>query len=173
MSDEFETVLARADKAKPRSGPSLRARAVGLLSRREHSRVELARKLSTHAQSPEELNALLDALAKEGWQSDERFVQGFVHRKAGQQGLVKIAQELTQQGIEAAQVAQVRLELKDSELERGQNVWQKKFGRSGPPLSAPEYARQGRFLAARGFSHEVIHRVLKDPPEFDPPGFDC
>jgi len=167
MSDEFETVRAAPDQVKPRSGLSLRARAVGLLSRREHSRVELSRKLSAHAQSPEELSALLDALAKEGWQSDQRFVQGFVHRKAGQQGLAKIAQELTQQGIEAAQVAQVRLELKDSELARAQSVWQKKFSRSGSPTNTSEYARQGRFLASRGFSHDVIHRVLKDPPEFE------
>ncbi len=167
MSDEFETVRAATDHVKPRSGLSLRARAVGLLSRREHSRVELSRKLSAHAQSPEELSALLDALAKEGWQSDQRFVQGFVHRKAGQQGLAKIAQELTQQGIDAAQVAQVRLELKDSELARAQSVWQKKFSRGGSPTNTSEYARQGRFLASRGFSHEVIHRVLKDPPEFE------
>jgi len=167
MSDEFETVRAATDDVKPRSGLSLRARAVGLLSRREHSRVELIRKLSAHAQSLDELNALLDALAKEGWQSDERFVQGFVHRKAGQQGLAKIAQELTQQGIEATQVAQVRLELKDSEFERAQSVWQKKFSNSGPPQNTTEYARQGRFLASRGFSHEVIHRVLKNSPEFE------
>jgi regulatory protein len=165
MSDEFESVPPAPDRVKPRSGLSLRARAVGLLSRREHSRVELSRKLSAHAQSPEELSALLDSLAKEGWQSDQRFVQGFVHRKAGQQGLAKIAQELTQQGIEAGQVAQMRLELKDSELERAQSVWQKKFSMCGAPQNTTEYARQGRFLAARGFSHEVIHRVLKDPPE--------
>ena len=167
MSDEFETVRAATDEVKPRSGLSLRARAVGLLSRREHSRVELSRKLSAHAQSPEELSTLLDALAKEGWQSDERFVQGFVHRKAGQQGLVKIIQELTQQGIDATQVAQVRLELKGSEFARAQGVWQKKFSRSGPPLTAPDYARQGRFLASRGFSSEVIHRILKEPPEYE------
>ena len=167
MGDEFESVRPATDEVKPRSGLSLRARAVGLLSRREHSRVELSRKLAVHAQSPDELNALLDALAKEGWQSDERYVQGLVHRKAGQQGLAKISQELTQQGIGAEQIAQVRLELKDSELERAQGVWQRKFSRSSSPLSPSDYARQGRFLASRGFSHDVIHRVLKNPPEFD------
>ena len=127
----------------------------------------MTRKLLVHAQSPDELNVLLDALAKEGWQSDERFVQGFVHRKAGQHGVAKIAQELIQQGIEATQVAQVRLELKDSELERAQTVWQKKFSRSGAPVNTSEYARQGRFLASRGFSHDVIHRILKDPSELE------
>jgi regulatory protein len=167
MNDEFESVRSETDQVKPRSGLSLRARAVGLLSRREHSRAELSRKLSIHAQSADELNNLLDALAREGWQSDERFVQGFVHRKAGQQGVAKIAQELTQQGIAPNHVAQVRLELKESEFERALGVWQKKFGQHGPALNASEYARQGRFLASRGFSHDVIHRVLKDPPGLD------
>ena len=152
------------DEVKPRSGLSLRARAVGLLSRREHSRVELARKLAPHATDPDEIARLLDALAAEGWQSDERFVQGLVHRKAGQQGLAKIAQELSQLGISSVRVTSVRQELKDSEFERAQMVWQKKFGREGAPSQAAEYARQGRFLASRGFAHEVIRKVLKDPP---------
>jgi hypothetical protein len=55
--------------------------------------------------------------------------------------------------------------LKDSELERAKIVWQKKFWRTGSPKDTAEYGRQGRFLAARGFSHDVIHRLLKDPPE--------
>ena len=156
------------DEVKSRPGLSLRARAVGLLSRREHSRAELMRKLSAHANSPQELGERLEALAVEGWQSDERFVQGFVHRKAAQQGLAKIAQELTQHGVDPLQVAQVRLELKDSELERARSVWHKKFGHSSAPANATDYARQGRFLASRGFSHEVIHRLLKNPP-----GADC
>jgi len=36
-------------------------------------------------------------------------------------------------------------------------VWLKKFG--GPASDAHERARQMRFLAARGFSGEVIRRV--------------
>ena len=49
--------------------------------------------------------------------------------------------------------------LKDSELERATEVWRRKF--SEPPADATEKARHARFLAQRGFSAEVISRVLR------------
>ncbi|MBI3145525.1 MAG: recombinase RecX, partial [Pseudogulbenkiania sp.] len=54
---------------------SLKARAVDLLSRREHSRRELERRLAPFADSAEQLAALLDELAERGWQSDNRFAE--------------------------------------------------------------------------------------------------
>lgn len=153
--------------AKQRPGLSLKARAVALLSRREHSRVELARKLAPHAEHPEEIERVLDALAAEGWQSDARYVQGYVHRKAPMQGAARVTMELRQQGIPEDAIAEVRQSLRDTELERATAVWTKRFGAAGLPTDQAGYARQGRFLASRGFSHEVIHRVLKHSPELD------
>ena len=153
--------------SKKRSGLSLKARAVSYLSRREHSRVELARKLSPHADTPEEVEALLDSLAREGWQSDSRFVQGVVHTKSPAQGSVRIIHALRQQGISDAEVARVREQLKDTEFERAREVWQKRFGAkesAGQSSTPAEYAKQARFLAARGFTHDVIRRVLKRSP---------
>lgn len=149
--------------AAPRPGLSLKARAVGLLSRREHSRAELQRKLAPHADSQQALDKLLDDLAKAGWQSDERFTQGWVHRKASAHGAARVIQDLKLQGIPAEAIAAVQAELKESELSRAQGVWSRKFSRSGNPLSPTEYAKQGRFLASRGFSTEIIRRVLKNP----------
>lgn len=149
--------------AAPRPGLSLKARAVGLLSRREHSRAELQRKLAPHADSQQALDKLLDDLAQASWQSDERFTQGWVHRKASAHGAAKIVQDLKLQGIPAEAIAAVQAELKESELSRAQAVWSRKYSRTGNPLSQSEYAKQGRFLASRGFSTEVIRRVLKNP----------
>lgn len=152
---------------KKRSGLSLKARAVSYLSRREYSRVELTRKLAPHAESPEELEKLLNALEQEGWQSDSRFVQGVVHRKSVSQGSTRIIHALRQQGISDDKVAEVREQLKNTELERAQAVWQKRFGAKLPAATAADYAKQVRFLAARGFQHEVIRRVLKGSPSED------
>jgi regulatory protein len=135
---------------------------VGLLSRREHSRAELQRKLSPHADSQEALEKVLDDLAQTGWQSDERFTQGWVHRKASGHGASRIVQDLKLQGIPAEAIAAVQAELKESEFSRAQAVWSRKFSRIGYPLSPTEYAKQGRFLASRGFSTEIIRRVLKN-----------
>jgi len=160
-NEEFEV---GPKPAAPRPGLSLKARAVGLLSRREHSRMELQRKLAPHAQSPEALAEVLDELSREGWQSDERFTQGWVHRKAVAHGLTRIVQDLKAQGIAPEAIATVRSALKETELSRAQAVWARKFGsrQIQLPLSQAEYARQGRFLASRGFSTDVIRRVLKD-----------
>ncbi|HLT27498.1 MAG TPA: recombination regulator RecX, partial [Zeimonas sp.] len=51
---------------RPRPEPTLKARALRALARREHSRVELERKLAPHAESSEQLEALLDRLAETG-----------------------------------------------------------------------------------------------------------
>ncbi len=152
---------------KKRSGLSLKARAVGFLSRREHSRSELAQKLKPHSDSTEEVDRLLDTLITEGWQSDERFIQSVLHRKAPLHGALRITQELKRKGMNDTQLAEVRSSLKDTELQRAQAVWQKRFGQTEPASDPKDYARQVRFLAGRGFSHEVIRRVLKGIPEDD------
>jgi regulatory protein len=159
--EEFVPVTA----VKKQSGLSLKGRAIGLLSRREYSRDELARKLKPHADTAEQIDALLNALVAEGWQSDERFIQSVLHRKAPLHGALRITQELKLKGMNDTQLADVRMLLKDTELGRAQSVWQKKFGLSGPASDPKDYARQARFLAGRGFSHEVIRRVLKGLPE--------
>jgi len=148
--------------AAPRPGLSLKARAVGLLSRREHSRVELQRKLAPHAETQEALDKVLDELTQAGWQSDARFIQGWVHRKAPSHGAARIVQDLKLQGIPSEAIASIQMELKDSEFSRAQAVWLKKFSKPVAPLTHAEYARQGRFLASRGFSTDIIRRVLKD-----------
>ncbi len=141
-----------------RSGPSLKARAVAYLSRREHSRLELRRKLSAYSDDPAEIEAVLDDLRREHWQSDERYAKAYVHRTAPRQGARRIVQALRQQGVDAQQLCDLQHELQGSELGRAQGVWQRKFGQ--PPADAREYARQYRYLAGRGFTTDCIRRVL-------------
>lgn len=165
---EAEDKARRQQEGKPaRAGRSisLKARAVAYLSRREHSRAELTRKLAPHAESEEALQAVLDALVREGWQSDERYAQELVHRKAGRQGAARIVHELRQQGIGDAQITDIRDELRATEFDRARAVWQKRFGQ--PPRDRNDYARQARFLAARGFSGEIARKVLGSAEDDD------
>lgn len=144
---------------RPRSpGPGLKARAVAYLSRREHSRAELARKLARHAQPDDDIDAVLDALQREGWLSDARYVQSVVHRRAGGRGAARIVQELRQQGVSDDQLGAVRQQLRATELDRARAAWAKRYGKA--PSSPAEYAKQARFLAGRGFDHYVIRKVL-------------
>jgi len=61
--------------------------------------------------------------------------------------------------------------LKDSELQRARAVSRAQF--TAWPANAAKRARQARFLAGRGFSPEVIGRVLRGShrPDDDPDAF--
>ena len=54
-------------------------------------------------------------------------------------------------------------ELRGTELARAREVWRRRFGT--PAEDAAQRARQGRFLLQRGFSGEVVARVLRQPLE--------
>ena len=145
------------------AGESLRERALGLLARREHSRTELKRKLAAHTEDPQALNDLLDDLAKRGWLSDARFAEALVHDKQAKFGASRLAYELRERGVEEGVIRDQLAELKDSELERARQVWQSKFGAF--PEDAKARAKHTRFLQSRGFSFEVIGKVLRGSAE--------
>lgn len=146
-----------------RPPPSLQARALGWLAQREHSRIELRRKLLRAAQAQPDaedaapqVERLLDALQAQGLLSDERFIDSRLRVRAPGTGTRRIQMELARHGLKLP--LQPLQQLRDSELQRATRLWQRRFGT--PAADAKERARQQRFLAGRGFDGEVIRRVL-------------
>lgn len=145
---------------------SLEARAIQLLSRREYSRLELQRKLAPHAESVEQLDALLDRLAERRWQSDSRFAEQWVSSKSAQYGSRYLKHTLQERGIRGEALDEALASVADSELERARAAWRKKFSQAA---STPaEQARQIRFLASRGFPLGLIRQVLNGVDELLP-----
>lgn len=138
--------------------PSLRARALGYLSRREHSRAELHRKLVSYADHETDLNVLLNVLQEEGYLSDARFAESVAHRRAARCGVRRIINELKQHELDATLIEQIGADLQSSELTRAKAIWRKKYGNL--PTTSIERARQTRFLAMRGFAHATIVSLL-------------
>jgi len=129
------------------------------LARREHSRAELRSKLLPHVQEGEDVDAVLDELARRNWLSDARAATLLVDSKRARFGTQRIAHELRQKGIAESLISEALPQLKETELDAARVVWQKKFGVI--PQDAKEKARQARFLQSRGFSMDVIFRVLR------------
>jgi regulatory protein len=146
--------------ATPRS---LRARALKALAQREHSRSELEAKLRPFAETPEQLEPLLDDLEKRGWLSEARFVEQLTAVRRRRFGAARILHELRDKGVSSAALAALRPQLKHSEIEAARAVWNKKFGKL--PATLTERAKQARFLTSRGFSAEVVHQVLQADEE--------
>jgi regulatory protein len=143
---------------RPRKEKSLLARALGHLARREHSRAELSRKLSPYAETAAQLHRLLDELESQKLLSDRRFTDVLARSRGERFGAARIRQELRVHGIDDALVREAVTGLVRTELQRARAVWQRKF--DAPPADAAERARQMRFLAQRGFSGEVIRRIV-------------
>ena len=148
---------------KKQQDRTLKQRAVAYLARREHSRAELAKKLSAYGEQ-EEIDSVLNSLQDAKLLSDQRFAAAFVRSRAERFGAGRLRQELRQRGVEDGLVAQ-ELAVDDlpSEIERARLVWKKKF--DAQPVDAKDWARQARILQGRGFSSDVIRRVLKEADE--------
>lgn len=138
--------------------PDLRVRALQLLTRRDYSRAGLQAKLAPHAESEEELAAVLDTLQAERLLSDCRYATQRVAARGRRYGDARLRQELRQQGVSDADIAAALPEAGD-EAERCRAIWVRKFGQ--PPKTAEERAKQMRFLQYRGFSGDAIRRVMR------------
>lgn len=154
--------------ARAKQPPSLLQQAVAALARREHSRAELARKLRRRlpeGADPSEIDRVLDELASKGILSEARFAASLVRARGERFGAVRVRQELGRHGLGPELIAQATVELAKSELIRARQVWRKRFG--APPRDEAERAKQLRFLAARGFSTDVILRVVRGTSDDD------
>ncbi len=137
------------------SAAALKARALRLLARREHSRDELARKLSPYAESPEILAGLLRELESRKQLSNERFAEQRAHALARKFGAARIRHDLKAKGVEEHLIDRVS---GASELETARAILERKY--RAPAANRAERARRARFLQGRGFSSEVIHRLV-------------
>ncbi|MFZ4759614.1 MAG: recombination regulator RecX [Burkholderiaceae bacterium] len=149
--------LAALERKRP--GPTLKGRALRLLAQREHSRLELSRKIAPLADSPESLERALDELERDGWLSPERFAASLARRRAERFGLRRIEHELGTHRLDAAVSAPVIQSLRETERERACAAWRKRFG--APAADVGERARQHRFLAQRGFTGDAIAWALR------------
>ncbi len=177
-----------SDSAAP-SPRSLKTRAVYYLSKREHSRAELAKKLAQptykarqkafvhktelpETPSPELIESVLDDLQRQGFLDDERFARGLARKNASKHGTARVMSSLGQHQLDARTTQELASQLKDSELPRCHDVWRKRFAHID--RAAMNYAesqaalgKQGRFLMQRGFGGDTVRKVLKGwQPEY-------
>ena len=153
--------------AMPRPKPSLKARALRYLSAREHSRLEIGRKLARHAEEGDDVEAVLDWLETSKFLSEPRFAESLVNRRAARFGNSRIMSELHSHGLDVALVDGMKATLAAGENERAWLVWERKFGTAA--ATPAESAKQMRFLQQRGFSmgaiQAVMRRVVRGLPE--------
>ena len=137
----------------------LRMTAMNLLARREHSRLELAKKLRKRDYESSEIDDVLSALENENLLSDQRFSEAYANMRANRGlGPVRIRLELNDRGVADNLISAALARHESSWFERAEGVRQKKFG--DPPENIEAKAKQLRFLQYRGFTNDQIREVL-------------
>ena len=132
------------------------------LSRREHSRYELYKKISTHNFDKDLINQELDLLIRDGLLSDERFVEAFIHsRKKNGKGPLKISAELQQRGADESLINKYIEEIENSEwLDSAKQVVEKKLG-NNQQLDYDNQLKMMKFLNNRGFTIDQVKITIK------------
>ncbi len=151
--------------SKPEPGSldegACRRTAVDLLARREHSRLELTRKLAARGFPDDVIAPALDALERAGTLAAARFTESFIRsRLARGQGPVRIRAELAERGVAGEQAAEL---LNSADIDwraAARDARRKRFG-AAPPRDFRERARQARFLQYRGFDAEHVRAALE------------
>jgi len=132
-----------------------------MLARREHSGAELRMKLAAKGFPPDLIADALSGLDREGWLSDERFVEVFVRvRRERGFGPLRIRAELRERGV-ADELIAVHLDESDPLwLQHLERAWTKRRGMRRS-MNFAERARHMRFFQSRGFTNEQIRAVIK------------
>jgi regulatory protein len=165
LSQSLEAEESKPKKSRPQL--SLKMRAVWYLSRRDHSRLELQRKLASYTENPEEIDRVLLDLEQQGFFSEARFVKAFARRRGEKLGTARVAQELALHRIPAQLTAPVVSQLKSTEVQRALQVWQRRF--DAPAQTIEQKVKQHRFLMQRGFSSAAISSVLRGRASLEEP----
>nr|WP_245232535.1 regulatory protein RecX [Thiorhodococcus minor] len=135
--------------------------ALKLLARREHSRLELVRKLRARGYQRGDVDSVLDRLEREGALDASRFVEHYAAERAAKGfGPLRLRAELREKGLAE--------DLIDRQLSDMQDVWsdalakahERRF-RGSVPADRSALAKQARFLEQRGFPTESILRFLR------------
>lgn len=132
------------------------ARALGLLARREHSRLELSKKLGARGFPRDVVARVIDRLEQSGALSESRFEESYIRARAARGfGPMRITAELRERGIDVERAALANFDW--SEL--CEEARHKRFG-GCPPARGAQWQKQARFLHGRGFPESLIRRVL-------------
>ena len=134
-------------------------KSLDILSRREHSVIELKTKLKRFDPFSQDLNDVIQRLIEAKFLDDERFAATFIKSKAESgYGPNYISQYLRKKGISSEQYDMYSLEIDWEDKCLGQF---KKKSRN-KELNFKEKEKILRFLAYRGFSYEIIKNALKE-----------
>ncbi|MCL1633259.1 recombination regulator RecX [Luteimonas sp. SX5] len=164
MSDPGDNAKAER-KRRLRPEPTPTQRALSLLTRREHSRKELTRKLAVRGVDQAQAQAAIDRLAKDGWQDDARFAESLVRSRAGGgYGPIRIRAELGMHGLDREAIASAMDGFDEDWAALARDLVRRRFGERVTE-DRDVQRKAADFLVRRGFAAEHIRAATRFDPD--------
>jgi len=131
------------------------------LMRREYSQKELVQRLTDKGYIKSDSLEVIEALQQKGLQSDARFAESYARSRVHKGiGPLRIQSELQQRGAGDYPFDMAVEDIVGSWALLLEQVYTKKYGDT-PCLERKEQAKRSRFLQQRGFTSDMIRRVLR------------
>ncbi|MGO1071620.1 recombination regulator RecX [Lysobacter sp. CA199] len=161
---DFADAPSRGRRRTPREQTPTQ-RALGLLTRREHSRKELTRKLTSRGLDRDEVVAAVDRLTDAGWQNDARFAESLIRSRAGNgYGPVHIRAELGMHGLDNQAIVEALQNYPGDWLENARDLARRRFGEDY--FREPALRRKAAdLLLRRGFDGETVRNANRSCAE--------
>lgn len=160
-------VASSAPKRRRRPEPTPVQRALGLLTRREHSRLELMRKLQQRGVERDQADAAIGKLSEAGWQDDGRFAESLLRNRAGSgYGPAYIRAELATHGLPSDAIAAAMDGFEGDWVENARDLLRRRH----PQALAGDRDAQRKaadILLRRGFAMEHVRAAMAADPAAD------
>lgn len=153
---------------RPKSTEAAYRAGARLLAIRDRTCAELARLLAARGYTQADTQAALDRLKEQGYLSDRRFATAWAtgRLRAKPMGRRRLSRELEAKGVEAQLVCEVLEEIyEEGEETVARRAMAGKLSVLGRLPASSRILRVARFLQRRGFSGEIIWRLLHEKPQ--------
>lgn len=139
----------------------VRAKALELLARREHSRLELRQKLIQRGYAPDRVDSALEQLMAERLLDEGRYAELYACTRADKgYGPLRIACELRERGVSDALVSATLAQLAEAWPAKLRQLHRKRF-KSLIPADAAGRMQQTRVLRQHGFTLDQIKALFE------------
>lgn len=149
-----------SEKPRRRRKP-VRDCALTLLEYCDRTEQEMRRKLKEREYRAEEIEETIGFLKEYHYIDDREYVRKYIRTHSGRKSVRRIQGELEQKGIEGELIEAGFAETSVDEEAQIAAWIEKKGYRSGETMEPAEYRRLTAFLGRRGYSFEIIRKVME------------
>lgn len=150
-------------KAKPYTLERAWNYVLWLLGRQAYTTAQVKEKLVRKQVAPEIIQQVLEKLGDYRFLDDVRFAEQYIQSRQRHKGKIALKQELRRKGVDEKLVEGALVELDDeSQLEHATALLQKQLPRLQTGEERKRYGKAYAFLARKGFTSDIIRRVLED-----------